>query len=104
MNRQMTDSAHHATIGELATRYSDAKRERARLIAGINASRQAIGRFERALQHIDTPRLSARTVPKVTEGYPSQAAIETTLNELRSACEEIERTHGLLKDAGVEVS
>jgi hypothetical protein len=100
----MADTADHTTIGELATRYSDAKRKRTRLIAGINASRQAIGRFERVLQHIDTAGLSARTVPKVTEGYPSREAIETTLNELRSACEEIERTHGLLKDAGVEVS
>ena len=100
----MTESADHATIGELATRYSDAKRTRARLIAGINASRQAIGRFERVLQHVDTSGLSARTVPKVTEGYPSPESIETALNELRSACEEVERTHGLLKDAGVEIS
>jgi hypothetical protein len=104
----MTDHDQHAAIGELTQRYSDAKRKRVAVASEIGKCRYALASFASVLQKMEGfetyNRVTSDTVARLPNDYPHPDRVTELLNDLRAALAEIERTHKLLKDAGVDVA
>ena len=100
----MTDHDADAAIGALTKRYSEAKRQRAAAVATLEQAAKKIEAFHNNIRYVSGYSSLAANVPRLPQDYPETPILRALLEDIRSACEEMELTHELLKDAGVEVS
>jgi hypothetical protein len=99
----VSDREQDAAIGFLTKRYSEARKARASLVSTIQTMRHSIDRFSRTLATVEGFNPSSNSIPRMPPDYPADRQIALSLEELRSACAELELTQRLLKDAGIEI-
>lgn len=100
----MSNHDQDEAIGALTRRFSDARKARAALVASLATIRRSMDRFSRTLAPVEGFNPSSNAIPRMPSDYPSDARVAATLDQLRSACEELELTERLLKEAGVDLS